>query len=120
MKFNKNYFLTFISFLFSLESICYSNNDSILTHGNLFKNPQFSDFLNIVINKGYEYFYNGPGLDLILSHCSEQSYLRKEDFNSYSLKKRKPITINYNGYDIFTNSAPSFGGSLIIFLLKLV
>ena len=29
MKFNKNYFLTFISFLFSLESICYSNNDSI-------------------------------------------------------------------------------------------
>ena len=36
------------------------------------------------------------------------------------LKKRKPITINYNGDDIFTNSAPSFGGSLIIFLLKLL
>ena len=29
MKFNKNYFLILISFLFSLESICYSNNDSI-------------------------------------------------------------------------------------------
>ena len=29
MKFNKNYFLIFIWFLFSLESICYSNNDSI-------------------------------------------------------------------------------------------
>ena len=29
MKFNKNYFLIFIWFLFSLESMCYSNNDSI-------------------------------------------------------------------------------------------
>ena len=98
----------------------YAKKGSILKNGDLFKNPQFADFLNIVIKKGYEYFYNGAGLDLILSHCSKESYLTKKDFNSYSINKRKPISINYNGHNIITNSAPSFGGSLIIFLLKLL
>ena len=98
----------------------YSNNDLFLKTGKLFKNPQFADFLNIVIKKGYKYFYNGVGLDLILSHCGENSYLTKSDFKTYEVKKRKPLSMSYKGYDIFTNPSPSFGGSLIIFLLKLL
>ena len=98
----------------------YSNNNSIMKEGDIFKNPQFANFLNTVIKKGYKYFYEGSGLDLILSHCGKDSFLTKNGFQKYQVKKRVPLAINYKGYEIFTNPAPSFGGSLIIFLLKLL
>ena len=98
----------------------YSYNNRFLKTGDLFKNYQFADFLNIVLKKGYKYFYEGNGLDNILFHCGNDSYINKNDFKSYKVKKRTPISINFHNHDIFTNPAPSFGGSLIIFLLKLL
>ena len=37
----------------------YSYNNRFLKKDDLFKNPQFADFLNIILKKGYNYFYEG-------------------------------------------------------------
>jgi len=95
-------------------------NGKLISRGNCFKNPAFSNFLKLIIKFGSKYFYNGDGLDYIINHCGNNSHISKKDFNYYNAYKRIPINIDYNGYQILTNPAPSFGGSLIIFLLKLL
>ena len=94
-------------------------NRSLISNGETFKNTAFAELLDILIRNGSDYFYKGEGLNTILNNCSNGSYLNKNDFNTYQVYKRKPISLNYLGSEIFTNPAPSFGGSLIIFLLKL-
>ena len=37
-----------------------------------------------------------------------------------TLYKRKPILLKFNNHTIYSNPAPSYGGTLIIFLLKLI
>jgi len=94
-------------------------NGSLISNGEIFKNNAFAELLDVIIKNGSDYFYKGEGLNTILNNCSNGSYINKNDFNTYEVYKRKPISLNYLGSEIFTNPAPSFGGSLIIFLLKL-
>jgi len=98
----------------------FKKNNTLISQNEKFTNPAFADFLQLVIKKGAKYFYEGPGLDVIINHCSNKSYLSKEDFKTYKVFKRKPVLLNYNQHDIYTNPSPSYGGSLIIFLLKLI
>ena len=106
-----------ISYDVSCKNLFYKNN-KLINQGNVFKNDAFVDFLNILINKGYEYFYQGPGLDLIFNFLDNKSNLTKNDFNSYQVYKRKPLSLNFNKHTIFSNPAPAYGGTLITFLLK--
>jgi len=94
-------------------------NESLISTGDTFKNTAFAEFLDVLIKNGSDYFYKGEGLNTILNHCSNGGYINENDFNTYKVYKRTPISLDYLGYEIFTNPAPSFGGSLIIFLLKL-
>jgi len=103
----------------SCKELFYKNNQ-LIQKGDIFSNHAFVDFLNILINKGYEYFYSGPGLDLIFKYLNNQSNLTKNDFNNYTVYKRKPIELEFNNHKIYSNPAPSYGGTLITFLLKLI
>ena len=85
-----------------------------------FKNSNFADFLQLIIDKGSNYFYEGPGLKVILDSLKNKSYLTKSDFVNYKVFKRSPLSLELNGHTIYTNPPPSYGGSLIIFLLKLM
>ena len=98
----------------------FTKNKKLISTGDSFKNPAFANFLKLVVNFGSDYFYNGRGLDYIINHCENNSHLSRKDFNSYIAYNRNPVKIDYNGYQILTNPSPSFGGSLIIFLLKLL
>ncbi|MBS83508.1 MAG: hypothetical protein CMD65_05165 [Gammaproteobacteria bacterium] len=106
--------------------LTFSNNDlfiknnSLISKGDTFKNPYFSDFLNILIDEGVDYFYKENGLNDILEYLGANSCLQKSDFSNYKVHKRRPISIDLNGYTIYTNPAPSYGGTLIIFLLNLL
>tara|TARA_B100000029_G_scaffold515060_1_gene620326 strand:- start:876 stop:2390 length:1515 start_codon:yes stop_codon:yes gene_type:complete len=94
-------------------------NGNLISEGDIFKNIAFADFLDILGKNGSDYFYKGEGLNIILNHCSNGGHIKKNDFNTYKVYKRESISLNYLDHDIFTNPAPSFGGSLIVFLLKL-
>ena len=98
----------------------FNKNNKFISHGDIFTNPKFSEFLKILINDGANYFYNNQGLDEILNYLNGTSYLTKTDFKNYKVFKREPVFLELNGLTIYTNPPPSYGGSLIIFLLKLL
>tara|TARA_Y100000590_G_scaffold417009_1_gene516301 strand:- start:7200 stop:8711 length:1512 start_codon:yes stop_codon:yes gene_type:complete len=98
----------------------FSTNNQLISRGDIFKNYAFVDFLNILIQKGYKYFYNGPGLDVIFNFLKDKSNLCKNDFQSYKVYKRNPISLNFNNHIIYSNPSPSYGGTLISFLLTLI
>ena len=104
---------------FSKNNLFVKNN-SLISKGDTFKNPDFFNFLNTLLDKGSDYFYKGKGLNHILEYLGDDSCLKKSDFINYKVYKRVPVSIDFNGYKIYTNPAPSYGGTLIIFLLELL
>lgn len=98
----------------------YFKNNKLIDKGDIFKNVDFGNFLSILAKEGYSYFYNGDGLDTILKSLDNRSNLTKNDFLNYKTYKRKAQSINFNNHIIYTNSSPSHGGPLIIFLLQLL
>ena len=93
---------------------------SLIKGGDTFKNPNFGDFLKIILNKGPEYFYNGDGLNHIMDFLGDSSCLSANDFQEYKVNKRNPISIKFKEHEIYTNPAPAYGGTLIIFILELL
>ncbi len=104
---------------FSNNSLFYKNN-TFIKAGDIFINPKFADFLEIILEKGSEYFYKGEGVNSVIEYLNGISCLTKEDFKNYKVHKRNPLSLEYNKHTIYTNPAPSYGGTLIIFLLKLL
>ena len=94
--------------------------NKLINKGDTFKNPEFGNFLSLLLKEGYDYFYKGEGLNTILKFLDNKSNLTKNDFTNYKIYKREPQSINFNNHMIYTNSSPSHGGPLIVFLLKLL
>ncbi|MGC1244656.1 MAG: gamma-glutamyltransferase, partial [Spirulinaceae cyanobacterium] len=92
-----------------------------LQAGNIFKTPDFATTLTELARQGIKEFYEGEIARLLVSDCQEQGgYLTLEDLQNYQVIVRKPLKINYRGYEIITNPSPSSGGTLIGFSLKLL
>lgn len=99
----------------------YTINDNLITHNDLFKNPQYADFLEVFAKQGDAIFYEGEIADSIHKLCEEKGGdLSKEELYSYKMIERKPIQFGFKGYEIATNTPPSAGGILIAFILKLL
>ena len=95
-------------------------NNKFLEKGDTFRNPDFSNFLQILSKDGKKFLYNGEGAEIIEKFYSNGGFLNKNNLNNYKIHTRKPLHINIEGYDVFTNPAPSYGGTLMIFLLSLL
>lgn len=98
----------------------YLKNNKLIKEGDIFKNTAFGNFLSLLAKKGHNYFYNGNGLNPILKSLDNKSNLTKNDFLNYKTYKRKAKSIDFKNHVVYTNSTPSHGGPLIIFLLKLL
>ncbi|MDH5189215.1 MAG: gamma-glutamyltransferase, partial [Rhodospirillaceae bacterium] len=97
------------------------DNQRLLREGELLKNPDFADFLDVLMREGSDLFYKGEIAKNISRDCTEQGgHLRMSDFEKYSVFIREPLSISYNGATILTNPPPSTGGILIAFALKLL
>lgn len=95
-------------------------NNVILKEGQTFNNPDFATFLERVIDEGIEFFYRGDVADQITTLLREGGLIDNKSMKDYSVEKRKPIFTDFLDYRVYTNPPPSAGGSLIIFLLKLI
>jgi gamma-glutamyltranspeptidase/glutathione hydrolase len=86
-----------------------------------FKNHDYATFLELLVEKGRDGFYEGEIAqrieELSLKH---RGFIRKEDLQAYGTVKRKPLKVTYNGFEIFLNPPPSAGGILIAFTLELL
>ena len=89
--------------------------------GDHFQNSEFADLLEALADEGDELFYQGECAEKITRLCGENGgLLRKEDLSEYQVIKREPLGETYRGETLILNPAPSSGGSMILFALKLL
>lgn len=93
-----------------------------LVKGESYALPQLAETVEALISEGWHRYYHSVIVDEILSSHGKRSggLLTKEDFDHYRVEYRKPLSIDYRGHQVFTNSPPAAGGELILLLLSLL
>ncbi|HAC66241.1 MAG TPA: gamma-glutamyltransferase [Cyanothece sp. UBA12306] len=98
----------------------YTPNNQLLKTNQTSYNKDFVNTLNYLIEQGVEEFYQGEIAHQLVKDLSFGGYLSLEDLSHYQVIRRKPLKINYRGYELLTNPPPSSGGMLIAWALKLL
>ena len=101
------------------QELFYSQG-KILTEGDRFVNTDFADFLERVSLEGATFFYLGEGAELIAQNFGEGGLLSAQALSQYHVAVRKPVITSFMDTQVYSNPAPSAGGTLIIFLLQLL
>lgn len=96
------------------------DGEGLISEGELFRQPELAATIEALAIEGDDLFYRGELAKKISLVCEEHgSHLSAEDLASYEAIRRKPLDITYRANRILTNPAPSSGGILIAFALKL-
>ena len=95
-------------------------DNQLLKEGELFVNLDLSNFLERVAREGADFFYKGEIAELMVKTLSHGGLIDYNSLKNYRVIPRKPICTNFQNMDIYSNPPPSAGGSLIIFLLRLL
>ena len=82
--------------------------------------PKFAEFLTRLSVGGADFFYKDEGADLLVSLANNGGLLTKKHLENYQVIERKPLKSKLFGYTLYTNPAPSIGGTLIAFLLQII
>ena len=99
----------------------YQKNNESLQLGETYFLPQMAETFEYLAASGPREFYEGEMAHYISKMSEEHGgHLCNEDFQNYTVLKRKPISITYRNSKILTNPPPNSGGPLIAFLLKLI
>jgi gamma-glutamyltranspeptidase/glutathione hydrolase len=89
--------------------------------GERVRQPELAESLEALAEEGPELFYGGDwGWRLIRDCEQEGGHLGATDLRSYRVIARQPLTGIYRGHRIYTNPAPSLGGPLLLFSLRLL
>ena len=96
--------------------------NGLLAEGDVLRQPDLADFLEVLVLEGEDLFYRGEVAEQV-SRMSRTAggHLTLEDFWNYEVIRRKPLEITYRDTaSLAFNPAPSSGGTLIAFALKLM
>ncbi|UCE89279.1 MAG: gamma-glutamyltransferase, partial [Pseudomonadota bacterium] len=95
--------------------------DSLVGEHEVLRQGQLADVLEALARDGDALFYEGEIAGLIADLCKRGGgHVTIEDLANYRVLKRAPLHLKYRGTHILTNPAPSSGGVLIAFALKLL
>lgn len=122
------------SYIFELVAAIYVNSpvareiyssrqqpERLIREGELLRQPQLADTLEILALEGDRLFYEGEMGRLLATDCvAGGGYLAMEDLLAYRVEKRRPLELDYHDARLLTNPPPSCGGILIAFALKLL
>ncbi len=93
----------------------------LVRRGEVLHQPRLADTLDALAREGEALFYRGEIGHRLVADCRERGgYLTHEDLARYRVYRRRPLAIRYRGHRIYTNPAPSAGGMLIAFGLRLL
>ncbi len=103
----------------------YAPQETRLKAGDRLHLPLFADTLEHLASLGdteaLKAFYEGEIAQKTVRECRESGgFLQMEDFQTYEVIERSPLSIHYRGVQMLTNPPPSAGGSLIAFGLELL
>ena len=94
--------------------------DKIISEGDIFLNPDFSDFIEWITEEGDRPFYEGEIGRKMVDYLGEDGLISMEGLKSYQVYEREPLKHEILNRMFFTNPAPSVGGTLMIFLLSIL
>ncbi len=98
----------------------FCRDGKILSAGELFVNTDFANFLERISWEGAASFYLGEIAELIAQKFSEGGLLNEKALSQYHVAVRKPVRTSFMETQVYSNPAPSAGGTLIISLLRLL
>ncbi len=97
----------------------YKEDGSVYQPGDLFKQPDLAKTLKRIAEQGVKGFYEGETAQLIADDMKANGGLiTLDDLKAYQPVVRKPVRGSYRGYDIYSMSPPSSGGTHIIQILN--
>ncbi len=80
----------------------YLVNGEFPKEGEVFRNPDYANTLELLAKKGRDVFYEGELAEKIISHIrSRGGYLGPEDMREHSSEWVDPVSVNYRGYDVW-------------------
>ncbi len=89
--------------------------------GDIIHNPALAKTMEMVAEKGVDWFYNGPIADEMVAYVQKnKGLLCKEDLINCKPKERTPVFGDYNGYKIISMAPPSSGGTHVIQMLNIL
>ena len=96
------------------------NNEKLLSEGDTFSNPDLSNFIEWITEEGDRPFYKGELARKMVDYLGTDGLIKIEDLNKYKVYERSPLLHELMDSTFYTNPAPSVGGTLIVFLLKML
>ena len=92
----------------------YEPDGVYLASGSIIENTDCVHFIELVMEDRGESFYRGDIAREIENEMRQgKGFLTATDLANYKVIERKPLKINYHGYQLFTSPEPSLGGVLI-------
>jgi len=89
--------------------------------GERFRQPELADTLQRIADNGVKGFYEGKTATLITEEMARHGGLiTREDLINYRPAIRSPVHGTYRGYDIYSMSPPSSGGTHIVQILNIL
>ncbi|NWN90812.1 gamma-glutamyltransferase [Marinobacter adhaerens] len=99
----------------------YRDDGSAWEAGERFRQPELADTLQRIADKGVKGFYEGETAQLIVEEMQRHGGLiTHQDLAEYQPVVRTPVHGNYRGYDIYSMSPPSSGGTHIVQILNIL
>jgi gamma-glutamyltranspeptidase/glutathione hydrolase len=86
----------------SFEATYFTSEGRLPRIGEIFKNPDLANTLEIIANQGRSGFYTGKVAQTIANQMkAEGGYLTMEDLANNQPEWVDPVSINYRGYDVW-------------------
>ncbi len=105
----------------SSKRIFYKPDGSYYEPGDLFVQKDLAATLKRISQNGIKEFYEGKTAELLVAEMAKHGGLiTMEDMKNYSPELRTPVHGNYRGYDIYSMSPPSSGGTHVVQILNIL
>ena len=99
----------------------YKEDGSTYQPGQRFRQPELAATLQRIADGGVAGFYEGETARLIVEEMERHGGLiTLDDLKTYQPAVRQPIHGNYRGFDIYSMSPPSSGGTHIVQILNIL
>ncbi|KAG9244084.1 gamma-glutamyltranspeptidase-like protein [Calycina marina] len=101
-------------------SVDFAPNGTLLGLGDILTRKRYANTLEAIAEHGADAFYSGEIANYTISALqAANGTMTLDDLKNYKVTIRKPISINYRGYRVFSTGAPS-GGSVALSILKII
>ena len=105
----------------SSARVFFKPDGSLYEAGDRFVQKDLAATLKRIADQGVKGFYEGETADLIVAQMQRGGGLiSHEDLKDYRPAIRKPVHGNYRGYDVYSMSPPSSGGTHVVQILNVL